>query len=207
MSTSSTSRCSVREACEDVERRLLLPRSSEEAGLPPDSEVCVVAKHEPHHQVDARVRTSDRKRLTHVSRLSGERDAEECIGWACLPAVLGDPDALLAPKLVHGSDERVDVSESHSASARLAGGCLARLSVVRMVGVRVEVPEPGTLGESHEWDRRQRGPARARRVVPTRPGSPTGDLLAGEVREVDALPDRIADTGIRPRARAPPAGG
>ena len=61
-----------------------LPAGRQETGLPADADVRVVAQHEPHHQVDPRVRTGDRVRLTHVGRLSRERNAEQPVG-RCLP--------------------------------------------------------------------------------------------------------------------------
>ena len=79
-STSCTGRCSVRQRrAKTLNDGFFRPRR-EEAGLPPDAEVRVVAKHEPDHHVDARVRTGDRERLAHVGRLSGKRHAEEPIG-------------------------------------------------------------------------------------------------------------------------------
>src|SRR5712691_504105 len=152
-STSSIARCSMRQAREHAECRLLLPCRGQEAGLPPDREIRVIAEHEPDHHVDARIGPRHRVRLAHVSRLSGKRDTEEVVGRAGLPTVLGDPDPLLAPELVHSRDERVDVSELHRTAAGNRGGRLARTAVVRMVRVGVEVPEPGAAGESHERHR------------------------------------------------------
>src|SRR5207253_8119409 len=125
-STSCTGRCSVGQTCEDAERRLLLAGRRDQAGLPADVDVRVVAQHEPGPHVDPRIRACHGVRLPHVGRLARERDAEDPIGWR-LPAVLGDPDALLAPELVDEADQRVDVPEGDRASTGLACRRVARL--------------------------------------------------------------------------------
>ena len=199
-STSSTGRCSVRQAGEDAEGRLLLPGCGQEAGLPSDREIRVVAEHEPEHQVDARVLASDRERLAQIARLLRPRDAEEAVGGIRLPAVLGDPDALLAPELVHGGDERVDVSELHRSAAGTRRGRLARPAVVRVVRLGVEVPQAVGMhgGEKHE--RRDRRAHLGGVVVATRRRHSAGDTIAADACRVDTRVDRLADLRVVDRA-------
>src|SRR5919201_3040597 len=176
-----------RGALERAVRRLLLALRRQEARLPP-SRARVVAHQEPDEDVDASVRTRDSNRLPHVRGLARERDAEEPVGRVRLEAVLGDPDRLVAlPQLVDLADEVVDVAELHVvATARARPRRLRLVRVVRVVCEGVEVLQAGLLERADEGQRRDRRTARARAVVPSRPGRPARDRLAREVRVVDA---------------------
>src|SRR5919197_578820 len=88
----------MREAREDVEGGLLLAGRREEARLPADAQVRVVAEHEPDHDRELPGPAADRVRLRQIPGLRRQRDAELAVGRG-LVAVLGDPDRLAAGKL------------------------------------------------------------------------------------------------------------
>src|SRR5215210_4415519 len=138
----------ARKAPEGVERGLPLAAQRQEARLPA-AEGALVAEQEPEHHVDPRVLAGDPVRLPEVRRLLRVGDAEEPVGRPCLVAVLGDPHALLAVEPRELLDQVVDVAEPDGGlRLRPRGGRLARLAVVRMVGVGVEALHACALGRA-----------------------------------------------------------
>src|SRR5438034_5989632 len=114
-------------------RRLLLAHGGEEAGLPA-AEPALVAKQEPEHHRDPRVRARHLVGLRQVLGLLGPGDAEEPVGRTRLVAVLGDPELLVPVETGQEPGQLVDVRERDDSALRLR---LGRRRLAGIAGVRV----------------------------------------------------------------------
>src|SRR5438105_2514896 len=143
---------SVRQALEGLEGWLLPAGCGHEPRLPA-GEARLVAHEEPQHHVDSRISTRDGIRLGKVARLRVPGDAEDPIGRPGLVAVLGDPQVLAAVQVAEQLEERADVAQSHRLRLGLRGRALVAEAVVRVMGVDVELLQPGLL-EGAQKDQR-----------------------------------------------------
>src|SRR5262249_32364278 len=90
-----------------IVRGLLLAARREEAALPP-LRARAVAAHEPEEHVAAGGAVDAERGLADVLRLLRPRDPEHLVGRVRLVAVLGQPDVLARPGLLHLGQEPLE---------------------------------------------------------------------------------------------------